>query len=202
MKPTLFKIHEGKASLANAEIALYPEFKRILERDKKGGKDRDQAMREFHFVWLISDYQSPLLKRGLTGDELYEEANIESGAHVNIKSDLDLRRAVKKYRDLQYDTREELIKELISLFRSQLERVKVIKKAINTLKKEDSNNMDKIRKLLDLESDLFNIATQTPGHIRSLNNALSDIESMDRADKDELRGGGEIPDSANPETSL
>jgi len=200
MKPTLFKFKEGIIDFATEEIALYPEFARILHRDTTSAA-RMQAKKEFHYIWLVADYQSPLIKRGLTGKKLTEEANLESGA--NVKSiDADIKKAIAKYKELQYDIREEYIMELLSLFKSQLDRIRLIRGVFDEIKGKANLTLEQVSIILDKENELFIIATKTPAQIRALNNALSEIDSMDNKDGDELRGGGVIPDSALPERTL
>jgi hypothetical protein len=203
MNIRLFNLEGNKVTLARAEIGLYKEFNAILRRDRGSEKDADgrkkyHALREFHYIYLVGDNESNLIKKGLTGKELKEHAKLEAGLEDAWKEDDLITAAIEKYKELNFDITKELITELLILFRGTYKRVSNLRKALYTLMDNPVKTRSEIEQLAQMEEKLFDIAAKTPDKIKALQRALKELETLDMSEEDELRGGGLVPESAQP----
>lgn len=202
----LFEFNDNKISLVRPEIGLYKEFSTILRRDRGTAKDSDgrkkyRAMREFHYIYLMADYDSSLLDKGLTGKELKEEAKSEAELPDNWKEDEFIRAAITKYKALNFDSSKELILELLILFRGNIKRVIRLREGVDRLLENPMLSRSEMESIAQLQEKIFDIAAGTPGKIKALTQALKDTKELNLGDIEELRGGGPIPESALPETA-
>ena len=202
----LFEFNDGKISLARAEIGLYKEFAAILRRDRGSDSDSDgrkkfMAMKEFHYIYLTCDGDSNLRDKGFAGQELKEKAREEAELPDNWKEDAFIKAAMRKYEQLNFDIKKELIYELLILFRGNLDRVKQLRRAIDEALLIPELTRSEIDKIVVLQGKVFDIAAATPSKIKSLQRALKDSDELDMEDIPLMRGGKPIPESANPNTA-
>lgn len=200
----LFNIINGKISLARPEIGLIKEFAAILHRDRGSEGDADgrkkyMAMKEFFYIYLTSDYSSPLINKGYSGKELSKYAIVEAQLPMTWKEDDIIKAAIKKYKELNFDIKGELITELLLLFRGNYKRVTALREAVDKLLEKPDLTRSEAENIAQLQEKIFAIAASTPGKIKSLQIAIKDSESIDMGEKKEMRGGGEVPESADPD---
>lgn len=81
----------------DASILQIREFKALLDRDKT--KTKSRAFREFTYIYLALDWQSPY--RDYSELERHEECLADSGLSEKEFNDPIFREACRKYRNLQ-----------------------------------------------------------------------------------------------------
>ena len=205
-KPKIFELKNGELALAKDEILLVPEFSYILKRDRGSqgdaqGRKKLRAYQEFHYVYLIADYESPCNKQGMTDKEAHEYAIKEIGLPEGYKPDEHLYRAIEKYRKLIYNLDKEAIESLLRIFRRVLSRIGNIDTFIQDLLDRDDATEDQIDKYVKYQKELFNLATDLPKYIERLSEAITKVK-LTETSGDIARGGGEVPDSYDPDKSL
>jgi len=198
----LFELREGKISLARAEIGMYKEFSAILRRDRGGKNDADgrkkyKAMQEFFYIFLIADYESPLVNKGYSGKDLKIKANSEAQLPMTWRHDDVIQKAIDKYKELNFDVKGELLTELLLLFRGNYKRVTNLREHIDTLLERPELSRTEIDHIAQLSQRIFEIAAETPTKIKLLQRAVKDAEALDSIEEKELRGGGRVPESAD-----
>lgn len=105
MKFFIYDNDNGNIVLKDESILLISEFKALmsLQRNKstsdKTGKNRELAFKEFAYIYLFFDWESPYFN--LPEQERHEAALLDSGLSSQEFDDPEFRVACRKYDDLQ-----------------------------------------------------------------------------------------------------
>ena len=202
----IFEFTDGKIRLSRAEIGMYKEFSAILRRDRGSegdidGRKKFKALRDFFYIYLVCDYRSALINRGFSGKELRLKAREEAQLPMVWREDDIIKAGMAKYKELKFDIKGELINELLLLFRGNYKRITNLRESIDKLLEKPGLTRSEMENISQLEARVFEIATRTPTIIKDLQRAMKDTEDIDMGDKKILRGGGEVPESADPTTA-
>lgn len=204
--PKFFKYEDGMLILNKDEIFLYEPFKKILKRDRGSegdaqGRLKLWAFKEFTYIYMICDYDAYPNIHGL--DE--EEAKLYAKKIAKLPDlwdeDDEIKDAIDEFRRLQLDAQKELIIDLITTFRSFLLRVRYIRGGIEKIGRLTTIKEAQIVSTHEYMKELFDIAARTPVYIDSLNKALVAIEKQEKVGQN-VRGGGNIGDSMNPDEAI
>ncbi len=209
MSYKLFKLVDSDIVINKIEILTIPTFKEILRRDKgsvgdKDGRRKLQAFKEFAYIYQIADFTSKPNKDGSTTKEKHEYAISKSGLPVDYKPDVLVKSAIKIYKDKDSNSARNAIKELLKTFNLTINIFKSIRKGIeNNIGKEDMT-VDQVKQALDLNQIIIEQGEKIPILIRTLQNAVIELEQSDLKDQKALIRGSKIPvpDSARPEVDF
>ena len=199
-------LRDGKISLYRPEIALIKEFNTILRRDRGShndstGRKKFFAFKEFHYIYMVADYDSYPNIHGLNEKSTDAYARKEAELPDDWRPDKKVKVAIARYRSLQDNVAKKATKELYMLFRSSLSRVKNLRLSLDKLMDREDLSLEEIERLHELLDKTFKMAANIPVQIEALRLAIENINKMEHKGQ-EIRGGGIIPDSANPETTL
>lgn len=95
----------GYIALRDESILLISEFKALLEvnrnksKEDKTGKNKNRAFREFSYIYLFLDWESPYFN--LPEQERHEAALLDSGLSDEEFNDPEFRAACSKYESIQ-----------------------------------------------------------------------------------------------------
>jgi hypothetical protein len=94
----LLEVNHYRAS-PTAEASQVAAFRALIDRDKS--PDKDKACKELAFVWMVCDWESPLVRQIADPDLLLESAAEEVfGDGTKWKPDAKVRAAIDKYNTL------------------------------------------------------------------------------------------------------
>lgn len=205
-KVRIFELNDRSISLARDEILLIEEFKRLYKRDRgiqgdAQGRKKRRAFQEFHYIYLMCDYDSYPNRNGLSESAAHKYSLIEVGFEEGYAPDDVVLNAMKRYINEQYNINKEVILTLLRMFRTTLTRIDNIRTSIdNQLETRNLEEAD-IDRFIKYQKELFTITTELPSNIERLEAALVKIKDKELGSI-KMRGGGEIPDSADPDKSL
>jgi hypothetical protein len=204
--PKLFKYEEGNLILNKDEILLYDAFKKILKRDRGSegdsqGRLKLYAFKEFTYIYMMCDYDSYCNIHGLSEEEAQIYAKKIAGLAINWEEDDEIIEAMDEYRRQQLDVSKELLIDLITTFRSFLQRVRFIRTGIEKIGRLTPVKEAQLTSTYDYMKELFDIAARAPVYIDTLNKALAAIEKQEKIGE-EVRGGGNVDDSMDPTKAI
>ena len=133
--------------------------------------------------------------------EAHEYAVVEAGLPEDYEQDGGMKLAIRVYRENQYDISREFINQLRIIFKGSLLRVGRIRQSIDYAFRGGNLTEEQIDKVIKMQKELFEIAAALPEQITRLNKAEKDLDKLQET-KQKIRGGDDIPSSANPETAL
>ena len=151
----------------------------------------------FFYIFLIADYESPLVNKGYGGKDLRRKAYTEAQLPMTWRHDDVIQKAIDKYKELNFDVKGELLTELLLLFRGNYKRVTNLRENIDKLLEKPDLTRSEIDQIAQLSQRIFEIAAETPTKIKLLQRAVKDAEALDSIEEKELRGGGRVPESAD-----
>ncbi len=200
MKIKLFSLSpKGELSVNTHEVLGIESFRTIINRDKS--RDKLKAFKELTYIYLTVDFNSPLVKQGLSEAKIRKEAIDKVELPKGWKEDDVIKRAAKDYDDLQEDVARRTIKDILDLFANYSKIIKKIKTSLDKLldDKTDITN-DQARDALNLIRTTLTVAKEIPGEIINLKESVRELESESYIeDRDKLRGTDDVvPSSANP----
>lgn len=91
-----FFLMEGDKVVINPKVLCVPEFAKIYDEDRSQGKRK--ALKEFRYVYFMSDYKSEYNAYGLNKDS---QLGLEIFNNKNYRPDPDVQAAMEKYEMLQ-----------------------------------------------------------------------------------------------------
>lgn len=102
----LFIVEKDVLVLNTEELRGIPEFRRILERDKRSKGDADgrkkfRAWKEFYYIYSFADIFSWINQGGYNEKEAHKAAIKESQLDEDFKVDEEIKEAVIKYKYIQ-----------------------------------------------------------------------------------------------------
>lgn len=196
---------DGKVSvsLPLCEIAyrkLYNSRANLMLRDK-----------ELAFVVLTCNYNSYLIKQGLTGEELITRAKRE----LSLPLDWEMSAEVKEARRHALSKQTSIMKYIKNLniqFRDRNKTISLISKSIKSLQRTISGldvNTDEDRAtlitnigiLMDFEDKLNKLAKDVPEQTKTFKLAMTQLLAEENMNKATM-GGGEVSDSMDPTKSI
>lgn len=197
-KINIFKINEdGKLIVNTIELLSYDSFREIIKRDKT----KDMAHRELAYVWFMADYESPVYKKGLSDKEAHNFILTKISFPDKWKPDTIVKQAIIDYKDTCHSVVNEVIGELLKSFKYYGNIVQKVRKSISDLMDSEAGlTKAQAQELLDLISVIISVSKGIPGEVRSLKEAMKELErDTTLTDRTLLRGTEEeVPDSADP----
>ncbi len=195
----LFILRGNVVELDHDEIALIPEFKAILDRDKSTGTSI--AFKEFTYIYAIADPKSKANTKGYDDKDAKEYAITLSKLPLDYKPDGIVLSAIEKYKDDSDTVANELRREILLTMNTSCKIVSRLRKIIEKkLDKTDITDQEVIT-LTDALSKVVSINDSLPKQIRALKESEKLI--LEEQDTDvKGRGGIEISDSMIPEKSM
>ena len=205
--PKFFIVTENEISLAREEIALHPEFRVILTRDKgsKGdvdGRKKYRGSMELAYVYHMADFRSPYY--GYEEEERVKAIKKEVGLPDEWFADKVIKEAVKKYEQLFEIASPSLkayknIREGLELGKEATEVLVLQLKALIKKNKKKAETADENVNIIDLiEGNDAMIAT-IEKLIKLIATISKSIEELDKAqekmkaevnESKKIRGGG------------
>lgn len=159
----LFRLVNNSIILNIDEIALIKEFNTLIKRDKSINKSK--AFEEFKYIYLVYDYSSPYVQKGLNEKDLKRKA-LEN-CDITIEEDEQIISAIKVYIDLQDSLELRIYLNLIKSFDITDKIIDKIREDIQ-LKLSEESNVDNINSLVSSLKTLLTLANDIPDKLESL----------------------------------
>lgn len=203
-----FKFTDGVIALDHDAIALYPNVKKILSRDRGGkvagdpdGRHKLYAFKEFAYVYFRCDFEAYPAQHGMTDKEAHLYAAKNSGLGKDYEPDELVLAFVKQYEAEHLTPAKQAIKTLIRVFAFNnkiVEKIEIMlteSLALPTLTPQQTGD------LLTFQKQLIDIATRVPDMVKQLKAAMNLLEEEDKV-KEIGRGGEEVLDSMEPNNAI
>lgn len=192
-----FKFVNGELTLAKDEIALYPNFKKILSRDRGGkvtgdpdGRLKLYAFKEFRYIYFRCDFEAYPSQHGLTEKETHEYACINSGLGKDYVPDSDMINAIKQYEREHLSPAKKAIKTLIRVFVLNDKLVEKIETNLTSTLELPTLTAPQISELLTYQKQLLDVAVTVPVNVKKLREAMNLLEEEEKTQA--ILRGGEI----------
>ncbi len=199
MKIKLFTISaEGNLAINTHELLAIDSFRTIVKRDIN--KDRVLAFKELAYIYYTTDYDSPLVRQGLSIAKLKKQAKDKVGLPVDWKEDDVVKKGIEDYGDLQEDVARKAVKDILDLFGNYSKIIQQVKVSLDAyLDNKTGLTKDQAVEALNLIKVTLTVAKEIPGEMKSLKESLRELEKDSYIeDRDKLRGTDDIiPSSAN-----
>ena len=190
-----FKFLDGELTLAKDEIALYPNFKKILARDRGGkvmgdpdGRLKFYAFKEFKYIYFRCDFEAYPAQHGLTEKEAHDYACKHSGLGKDYSPDAEVEAAIKQYEREHLSPAKKAIKTLIRIFVLNDKLVEKIEKNLTSTLELPTLTGAQISELLTYQKQLLDIAVTVPTNVKKLREAMNLLEEEEKTQA-VLRGG-------------
>ena len=198
----IFLLKQNKIELNTDEILLYKEFANIIkEFDEK-------AFDVFKYIYLYADSTSFPNKEGYNDEAKHKHALANSGL---LEKDITLtvHEAIRKYLELNHSVIKNNVNNLIKTFQSNDKIISQLgsnlERKVESLSSFDDDEMDdekyksfmtRLNQIIEIQKQIFNIASAVPTHIKKLIELEKEINSTtDIATSRKASGGKEIPTS-------
>ncbi len=203
----IFAIQDGVLVLDREEIALIKEFNNVLRRvipceDDPTGRLKVRAFQEFNYIYSICDYNSYPNKNGLSEEEAHYWAVDNAGLPPDWKPDQVVFEAMQAYSRLVDTPSRELSRELLISIRNTYKIVRKVREKVDEKLEHDELDNSDIDELISYQNKLMAIADKVPSMVNSLKNVIEMIDKEEDINKEYVRGGNEIDESMNPDTSI
>jgi hypothetical protein len=203
-----FKYIDGVVELDKELIALYPNAKKILSRDRGGkvtgdpdGRLKLYAFKEFTYIYFRCDFEAYPAQHGLTEKEAHLYAAKQSGLGKDYQPDEVVLAFMKQYEDEHLTAAKHAIKTLIRIFALNEKLVEKIEKNLTSTLELPTMTAPQITELLGYQKQLIEIATSVPATTKKLKEAMNLLEEEER-NKETMRGGEEKSSSFDPGNSI
>jgi len=204
-----FELTDKGLIIRDDTIMLVPCFNEVYKRDISSIKE--QAFKELHYIFQMSDIRSSSLKKGLKGKELIKDAIKSVKLPADYKADNTVANCIKYYRDDRSNIVVTSYMNLLTAFGTANQTIEflddVLRAKISSIKdsaKDDETSMldsDTIKLITSSIRELLTLGTEVPKKIQELKGikerALSDNKSGGVG-----RGDVLITDSMNPANSV
>jgi len=202
----IFTFRDNKLELDNPNILLIPEFAIIFNRDVS--KNKEQAFREFNYIYQRADYRAYPVRNGLNELEAHHYAVKTAQLPESYIVPKEIENAIKKYKDEQETVVIRLNNEILRSFNSAYATIQIINDSIKTLitkvkevKKKHPDDTSQIdtytSSIIGNQEKLMGISKAMPAQIESHKN----YEILLKKEEDKKRmsyGGGVIISSMQP----
>jgi len=204
-----FELTDKGLIIKDESIMLVECFNEVYKRDQSPNKE--QAFKELHYVWQMSDIRSNSLKKGLKGRELVRDAIKAVKLPADYKADHWVAECVKYYREDRSNIVVTSYMNLLTAFGTANQTIEflddVLRTKIATIREsaeDDETSMidsDTIRLLTSSIRELLTLGTELPKKIQELK-AIKDRALSDNKSGGIGRGGVIVSDSMNPTNSV
>jgi len=188
-----FRVNQGKLEIDLEYVLFYKEFKQIYHSDLSPNKQ--WATKVFKYIYEIADYKSHSNKNQLPKDEAKKHAINLAGLDSDFTPDDTINKAIKTYRKLNHSIIADLLKDLKSTLLLSTKLNTKIYQAIETELKNPDLPRESIGSIMTLQSKLFDLIDGLPSKVSRLKALEVEVYEELAKTKEEMRGGGEIPDS-------
>ena len=203
-----FKFVDGAIAFDNEAIALYPNIKKIISRDRGGkvsgdpdGRYKKYAFKEFTYVYFRCDYEAYPAQHGMTEQEAHEYAAKQAGLGKDYKPDELVLAFMKQYEIEHLSPAKQAIKTLIRVFAFNNKLIEKIEKVLNETLALPTLSAIQTKELFDYQKQLLEVAERVPESVKKLKAAMNLLEEEERTQ--EILRGGEIKlDSMDPGNSI
>lgn len=203
-----FKMEDGVLTLNKDEIALHPNIKRILSRDRGGkiagdpdGRHKFYAYREFAYVYFKCDFEAFPAQNGLSDIEAHKYAVREARLDENYQPDELVKALIVQYEKESLSPTKRAIKTLIRVFALNEKLVEKIEQNLTATMDLPTLTRDQINEVLNYQKQLIDIATNVPAQVKKLREAMSLLEEEEKVIQ-VIRGGEEKPESMDPDNTI
>lgn len=203
-----FKFIDGAIELDKDSIALYPNYKKILSRDRGGkvpgdpdGRFKYYAFREFAYIYYRCDFEAYPAQHGLTEKEAHTYAIKHSGLAKDYVPDEVVLAAMKQYENEHLSPAKNAIKTLIRVFALNEKLIEKIEINLTTSLELPVLTAPQISELLAYQKQLIEIATNVPATVKKLREAMNLLEEEEKVQQ-VIRGGEYKPDSMDPNNKI
>lgn len=195
---SLFKLDENTylPIINDVSITLNKKFKAVFTKNK----DKELALKELGFVWWTSDRKSPAIREGLNDKEILSEGIFNFELPKDWKPDNIVLEAIKEYQKGETVTLR-LYKNLLKSFDKADKVVSILVDRIDAAVNKSELSAADVRLLTSELKELLSLATDIPYKIAK----FKELEKMIHEEEligEEKKGGGEIPESYEPESSM
>lgn len=203
-----FKFEDNKVTLARPEIGLYPNIKKIIDRDKGGvylddpdGKKKTFAFNEFRYIYFACDYRAYPIQNGLSEKEARKYALVNSCLPKEYKPDILVEELMVQYKKEHLTPAKQTIASLLRLFVINDKLIEKIEQNLTATLSLPTLTKDQIKEVLDYQSKVLEIATSIPKQAENLRAAINLVEEQEKTVL--VRRGGEmVKDSMNPDNDI
>jgi hypothetical protein len=207
MNLEFFIFKDGKLELAEETIFLYPEFKRLITRDRGSVGDADgrkkfRAFKELAYVWMIASAKSYPNLHGLNDEEKHDHAIKALELEPKYKPDEEVLKAIRKYRELTTSTIKELTHELNISINTVKNLVKILRKNLDKKIENPNVTPKELEEALITSGKITDVIGNIPGYIAHLKEYDILINKEEKGDSDLGRGNVEIEESQEPNRSI
>jgi len=197
----------GDVVINRPEVVIVDSLNTILRRDKGSigdadGRKKQQAFKEFKYIYHIADVLSVPNKNGYSVKEAREYAKRECGFSNTWEEDDIIRQAIKDYRTAQNDISTDVVSELFKTFRLTKQIISKVRRSIENALNTDTMSSDVASELLSQIEVAIKYGRDIPKITKELNKAMTEVQQqLENADL--MRGSKvRVPDSANPDKSF
>lgn len=179
-----------------------PNLRQLLDKDVRQLYTRDVTPDKKNYIadciviYMVGDPKSPARQQGLTEDECYKFAIEQSGVKKDYKSDLLVRRLIKKYNDQNITEAGKVVDNLLKAIHNEN---KIIDKYLTFLGAEIdcAATIEGAIQVDNIMQNINKIAKSLPDLITSLNTAKQNLAL--EIQEEQSRGGGKVLSSMNAE---
>jgi hypothetical protein len=203
-----FKFTDGAIELDKDAIALYPNVKKILARDRGGkvtgdpdGRLKLYAFKEFTYVYFRCDFEAYPAQHGLSEKETHLYAAKEAGLGKDYEPDDLVLHFIKQYEKEHLTPAKQAIKTLIRVFAFNNNIVEKMEKVLSESLTLPTLTPQQVKDLLDFQKQLISIATDVPIITKKLKEAMNLLQEEDKL-VEIGRGGEEVTDSFRPDNNI
>lgn len=203
-----FKFVEGAIQLDTEGIALYPNIKKILSRDRGGkvhgdpdGRFKLYAFKEFAYVYFKCDYRAYPIQHGLSEKETHAYACKYSELGSDYQPDDLVLQFCKQYEKEHLSPAKSSIRTLIRVFSLNEKIVEKVEKGLKDTLDLPTLNAAQTLELFSYQKQLITVATDVPVLVKKLKEAMNLLEEEERT-MEVMRGGDNVLDSMNADNDI
>lgn len=195
----IFTIKEGDIVIHREVILTFPNFKKILTRDKDRFKKK--AFKEFCYIYHRADSHSQPNRAGYNKEEAHEYAVDKSGLDKSYRPDILVSKAIGDYRGEQGSVARDTIIELLKTFRFYKDVIVKVRATLESMLKVDKLSHDAAVDILNLIKLAIAEGKEIPIIAKELRKAITELEIDEGQHDVELVRGTEeaVPMSADPD---
>jgi hypothetical protein len=203
-----FKIIDNIVELNREEIALYPNVRKILTRDKGGkvigdpdGRKKLFAFKELSYVYFMCDFYAYPTQSGLSNFDAHKWTIKTVGLSLDYKPDEDLLVLMAQYTKEHLSPAKRSIKNLLRLFGMTDSILEKIEPRIKQLLDLPTLSIEQVDELIKLQSDLIKFSTSIPANAKLLREAMTILEEEEKSVRI-ARGSRLVDESQDPDNLI
>ena len=121
----LWNVINNKVTFNEDELVVIGNVKCFRELYNLFTVESDR-LKIFTFIWLVADYRSPLIQKGLVTEELFIAAKDKVGYDNNFQVTKQIELCINTYRQLEYDVIEEQFVSIKQAYHSTAKIIQVL----------------------------------------------------------------------------